>query len=132
VLQNVSSDARETLPGITIEPLRSEKLPARFDLTLFLQEGPEGIGGSVIYRAALFREQTIASLVRRLQLLLENAVARPNIPVNELEILTTEEKAEQKKEKEERFRTNRKLLRSRKSQTIDISELSSEVPESKE
>lgn len=129
VLQNFSTDAREKLPGITIESLRSEKPLARFDLTLFLQEGPEGIGGSVVYRTALFREQTIASLVRRLQLLLESAVARPDIPVEKIEMLTVEEKAEQKNEKEERSRDALMLLRRRKRKAIDASELSSEISE---
>jgi non-ribosomal peptide synthetase component F len=122
VLQNTPRSL-EKLPGITIEPIQAESPTARFDLAFFLYEGAEGLSGHVVYRATLFKEQTIAVLVHRLKVLLRDAVVKPDTSVDDLEISTDEEKTEQANYKEELYRVNRKHLQSSKSKSIDVSEL---------
>src|SRR5262249_39761971 len=77
VLQNVP-ESMVKLPGIEVEVLPAAHTAARFDLALFLQEDPEGIKGSVVYRADLFAESTIATWMCQFELVLSQIVARPD------------------------------------------------------
>ncbi|MBN1567730.1 MAG: amino acid adenylation domain-containing protein, partial [Acidobacteria bacterium] len=58
VLQN-ASDIALNLPGLIIEPIREDTATAKFDLTLELEESPEGIAGSFEYNTDLFDAPTI-------------------------------------------------------------------------
>jgi NRPS condensation-like uncharacterized protein len=120
VLQNAPKST-EGLSGITFESIQEESPSVKFDLAFFLNEGPQGIGGSVLYRAGLFKEQTIATLVQRFEVMLRNVVLMPETPIDELEISTDEEKIEQMSYDENMRRTNIKRLRSIKSEAINLS-----------
>ena len=122
VLQNIPEIAL-SLPGIELEVMESVSTMAKFDLALFLQEESEGIRGSVVYRATLFKEQTIATWARRLKTMLSDAVTRPNTPIDELEIYTDEEKMEQANHEKELYRAGSKNWRMRKGNAMDVSEL---------
>jgi NRPS condensation-like uncharacterized protein len=126
VLQNTPRNA-VAMPGITFEPIEEEHISARFDLAVFLHESPQGIAGSIVYRTALFKEQTMATLKRRLEAILSDIVVRPDTSVDELEIYTDKEKAEQISSEERLYNTNRKSLRIKKSETLDLSELHSSL-----
>jgi non-ribosomal peptide synthetase component F len=126
VLQNAPGNA-VAVPGITFKPIEEEHISARFDLAVFLHENPQGITGSIVYRTALFKEQTIATLKRRLETILSDIVVRPDTSVDELEIYTEKEKAEQMSNEERLYNTNRKNLRIKKSKTIDLSGLHSSL-----
>ncbi|TMC15515.1 MAG: hypothetical protein E6J34_22020 [Chloroflexi bacterium] len=91
VLQNMQEQAVQ-IPDLTWEILPPENIAARFDLALFLQEGPQGLSGSVVYRAALFERSNIATWMRQFEVLLSSIVARPDALIEELKISTNEEK----------------------------------------
>jgi amino acid adenylation domain len=60
---------------------------SRFDLALFLGETPQGIAGRWTYRTDLFEPATIARLSARYERLLGMVVTRPDIHLDELELL---------------------------------------------
>jgi amino acid adenylation domain-containing protein/non-ribosomal peptide synthase protein (TIGR01720 family) len=76
-----------SLPGLRLRPARSEMASAKFDLTLSMSEGAEGLGGSLEYSSDLFDAPTIERMVARLQLLLEAVVAKPEAPLSALPFL---------------------------------------------
>ncbi|WP_405686737.1 amino acid adenylation domain-containing protein [Streptomyces sp. NBC_00057] len=93
-----SGDLR--LPGLRV---RSEQLGtavAKFDLALSLQErftadgAPAGFGGVAEYATDLFDQDTVASLLDRLALLLKSAIAEPNTPLAGLDIMSDIERQE--------------------------------------
>jgi amino acid adenylation domain-containing protein len=64
---------------------------AKFDLTLWMAEGPRGLAGSIEYATDLFDAPTIARMAGHLRVLLEGVVARPLAPLSEIAILRPEE-----------------------------------------
>jgi len=56
VMQNGPS-SQQALPGIKREALATESARAKFDVAFFVSEGRAGIAGSVLYRAALFKQE---------------------------------------------------------------------------
>jgi len=65
---------------------------AKFDLTLFLTDGPEGIHGHFDYNTDLFDESTLVRMAGHLRVLLEGVVAAPDTRVSELPLLTAAER----------------------------------------
>jgi amino acid adenylation domain-containing protein/non-ribosomal peptide synthase protein (TIGR01720 family) len=80
------------LPGLTLSRVETETGIALFDMTLILNEGPDGISGGVEYNADLFDESTIARMMRHFQRLLEGMVTMPDRPINALPLLTEDER----------------------------------------
>ena len=125
VMQNIPESAL-SLPGIEFETMGNVSTAAKFDLALFLQEGPDGIRGSVVYRREFFGEQTIAVWMRRFEALLRSVVINPNTSIDELEISTDEEKTERASAETELYRTSSKIWQSkRKSKALDLSKFRS-------
>jgi amino acid adenylation domain-containing protein len=91
VLQNAPFAALE-LPELRLEPVAVETGAARFDLTLTLTEGPEGLAGTLEYDADLFEEPTAARLWSHLRTVLEGAVASPGTRISELPLLSPAER----------------------------------------
>jgi amino acid adenylation domain-containing protein len=79
-------------PGLTFEALPLEGATAKFDLSLQLLETASGFTGSLEYRTDLFDRATIERLAGHLRVLLEGALARPDAPVDELSLLTDDER----------------------------------------
>ncbi len=73
VLQNAPLERLE-LPGVTLEPLRSDRRTAKFDLTLSLGESADGIAGFFEYDSDLFDPTTAARLAGHFETLLAAAV----------------------------------------------------------
>ncbi|MCM1975120.1 amino acid adenylation domain-containing protein [Streptomyces sp. G1] len=94
-----NADTAVELPGLRVRPRPVGTGAARFDLTVGLSErvvgdlGAEGVQGSVEYSTDLFDAATVDAFAARLLRLLDQAVARPDVPFGELEILTEEEYA---------------------------------------
>ncbi|MGW0916731.1 amino acid adenylation domain-containing protein [Streptomyces sp. NPDC002784] len=92
-----NADTTAELPGLRVRPRPVGTRAARFDLTVGLSErvvgdlGAEGVQGSVEYSTDLFDAATVDTFAARLLRLLEQAVARPDVPFGELEILSDEE-----------------------------------------
>ena len=111
VLQNTPR-SMEQLPGIAFEPLQAEEIRAKFDLALFLSEDAQGLSGRVVYRSALFKEQTITTWINQLQVLLKSIVAKPDTVIDGLELDSDEEKT--RKTQQEIEQNNSKAMQIRK------------------
>ena len=91
VLQNAPMEPLQ-LSGLTLSPLEAETDTAKFDLTLELTEGPEGLTSSIEYNTDLFDSDTIERMVGHFQTLLQGIVANPDARLSELPLLTEPER----------------------------------------
>ncbi len=91
VLQNTPAEQLK-LSGLTMSRLALEHLTAKFDLTLSLEETPQGLVGSIEYSTDLFKADTIARMVGHFQTLLAGIVAQPTQSIAQLPLLTEPEK----------------------------------------
>ncbi|MCY1042404.1 amino acid adenylation domain-containing protein, partial [Corallococcus sp. bb12-1] len=91
LVQNATDRAPQT-SQLSFEPVEVEQVTAKFDLTFAFSASPEGLAGSVTYSTDLFREDSIRRLVSHFQRLLEGALARPEVPLQELPLLSTGER----------------------------------------
>ncbi|MBN8226639.1 amino acid adenylation domain-containing protein [Corallococcus macrosporus] len=92
VLQNAGGPAASALPDVSVAPLDVETGMAKFDLTLFAQESPEGLGFVWEYNTALFEEATVARMAEHYTRLLAAAVAGLDQPLATLPLLSDEER----------------------------------------
>ncbi len=83
-----------TLPGLTVEPFHHEDGIAKCDLTLQVQEHPEGpFQGRLVYATSLFDEETARRLTGHFRTLLEQALGAPDTAIARFDILGEEERA---------------------------------------
>ncbi|MEO3876812.1 condensation domain-containing protein, partial [Nonomuraea sp. B12E4] len=88
------------LPDTRISTERVHTGVAPFDLAFFLSDhyddtgAPNGIQGEVEYATDLFDHTTVEQLIHRLQTLLTAAVAHPDAPISDLDILLPGEREE--------------------------------------
>jgi amino acid adenylation domain-containing protein len=80
------------LSGWRLEQIVEGMRTSQFDLTLALQEGPQGLTCRFTYSTDLFDEATIARLAGHWQTLLESIVANPNQSLSILPLLTEQER----------------------------------------
>ena len=80
------------LPGLTVEPIPVNTGTAKFDLTLFASESPEGLRLWLEYATDLFSAETAERLLAHFECLLESLVADPNLSVSRLNLLAPAEK----------------------------------------
>jgi acyl carrier protein len=100
-------DARAS--GLELSPMIADNESARFDLTLWIDEGPESIYGRWIYSIDLFEEETILRMHGHLETLLSSIVARPDAPLDELEMFSEAEKSQRTASRavREKYHSNR-------------------------
>ena len=77
-----------TLGDIDAEPLLSQDA-ARFDLELFFHTAEDTLSGTFVYNTDLFVEASVQRLIEQMQVLLADAVARPDTPVSRLSLMAT-------------------------------------------
>ena len=70
----------------------TERGTAKFDLSLFAGESPEGLRVSCEYCTELFEEATISRMLEHFEVLLESIVADPTRAVSELALLSDAER----------------------------------------
>ncbi|AGC42721.1 non-ribosomal peptide synthetase [Myxococcus stipitatus DSM 14675] len=92
VLQNAPPLVR--LAGVESRDLDFEPGVAKFDLTLFVRETPEGWMGFWEYSTALFDEATVRRLAGHYGAFLSGVVSNPALEVGQVELLDEEEKRE--------------------------------------
>src|SRR5215472_9509192 len=80
------------LPGLKLRFMDLDQTAAKFDLSVFLSERPEGIGGRIEYNTDLFDRETIERLMRHFEVLVEAALANPDVRVRNLALLTEAER----------------------------------------
>lgn len=82
------------LPGVRAESLEAPWQISKFDLTLQLQEGPDGsLDGQIEYATALFDRETIERTAGNLLRLLTEVAAHPDAPIDRLDLLGPDELA---------------------------------------
>jgi len=79
------------LPGVKAEGLGDPSPVSRFDLTLYLEDGPEVLGGTFEYSAELFKRATVSRFANHLDHLLQDVTADPDKPVSQVSIIGPEE-----------------------------------------
>ena len=94
VLQN-AEPARWELPGVSAVAAAVREKTSKFDLTLELEERPDGsFSGEVEYAASLFDAVTVERLAGHYLRLLESVAAGPGARLSELEMLSAAERRE--------------------------------------
>ncbi|RKH31482.1 non-ribosomal peptide synthetase, partial [Corallococcus sicarius] len=80
------------VPGLALQQVATETRSAKFDLTLTLQDSPQGFGGWMEYSTALFKPSTVERMAAHLRTLLEAVAAKPEQPMADLPLLGIEER----------------------------------------
>ena len=80
------------LPGLRITPVEVEDEVAKFDLSLSMVSGADGLSGRLVYNTDLFDEATIKRTQGHLQSLLEAIVADPDQHLSALPLATERER----------------------------------------
>ncbi len=83
VLQNMQLDPGEQ-SSLQLSPLEVGSQAAKFDLTLFMQDTPEGIGGNFEYSSDLFEAATIARLTEHFQAIAAAVASDPDQRIADL------------------------------------------------
>ncbi|OPG09968.1 hypothetical protein B1R27_04700 [Streptomyces sp. GKU 895] len=98
-LQNVP-EAQWDLEGLAVEQIPPAEDPAaRFDLSFSLGERwseqgvPAGMGGGILYAADLFDEATVRALAGRLERVLAQVAADPELRLSDLDLLDASERS---------------------------------------
>jgi amino acid adenylation domain-containing protein len=90
-LQNAPTNAWD-LPGLKVEEMSWGFDAVRFDLEVHFWEVPQGLEGICYYSSDLFDAATIARMMKHFQNLLATIVTNPQQSVNQLPLLTAQEK----------------------------------------
>lgn len=84
-------ELRENFAGLELSPFPISQMEGQFDLTLELIEWEDSLTGCFKYNTDLFDADTIKRMTGHLALLLEGALANPDLPISQLRILTEPE-----------------------------------------
>ncbi len=90
VLQNAPFSPPQ-LDGLSVEMLELDSITSKFDLTLSMQETPDGLSGLIEFSAEIFDRARIERMSRHLSVILENAVKEPKRRVQELVLVDAAE-----------------------------------------
>jgi amino acid adenylation domain-containing protein len=82
------------LQGLESAPVPRGRQTAKFDLSMFAVERPDGLRLSFEYCTEIFNEATVVRMLDHYRVLLEGAVAEPERPVGELPLLTDREQSQ--------------------------------------
>jgi amino acid adenylation domain-containing protein len=91
VLQN-AGQSQGKLSGLELEGFEGEHRVAKFDLTMILQEGAEGLSGSLEYATDLFERASVERLVEYLSRVLAMVTQRPEQRVADICMLSPAER----------------------------------------
>ncbi|MGN7610534.1 amino acid adenylation domain-containing protein [Magnetococcales bacterium HHB-1] len=91
VLQNTPSTIPK-LNHLKLSPLQQENTVSKFDLTLYMEETEQGLDAQLEYSCALFSKARMQRFCEQFQILLQSAIKNPEKPVDQLEVLTPQER----------------------------------------
>ncbi|QOC91535.1 non-ribosomal peptide synthetase/MFS transporter [Micromonospora craniellae] len=91
-LQNYAHGGTRWPEDLRAEGVGTDAANARFDLSLYVGETVDGLRGMVVYNTDLFDAATVRGLTAGLETLLRAAVARPDLPVVDLDLLDADER----------------------------------------
>jgi len=90
VMKHTEPDLK--LPGLLVTPLQNDFGTAKFDLTCYMDDRGEHIGGAIEYNVDLFDRQTIERIAGHFRELLASIVSNPAERISYLRLLTEAEK----------------------------------------
>ncbi|AUX42318.1 NRPS protein [Sorangium cellulosum] len=93
ILQN-APQGELSLQGLTLEGVGFETGTAKFDLTLSMVEGDEGLEAGWEYSTDLFDAESVSRMARHFEALLTAVVAEPGVRVGEVELRDEAERAQ--------------------------------------
>ncbi|MFI7024044.1 amino acid adenylation domain-containing protein [Micromonospora sp. NPDC049900] len=91
-LQNYAPGGTRWPEDLHVEGVGTDTASARFDLSLYVGETADGLRGMVVHNTDLFDTATVRRLTASLATLLRAAVARPDLPVVDLDLLDADER----------------------------------------
>jgi non-ribosomal peptide synthetase component F len=118
-VQNAPVEALE-LPGLRLEPLLVTSENVRFDLTVWIAEDNEEMHDVWTYRTELFEDATIKRMHGHFITLLQNIVEQVDARLNELEILSEDEKRQQELKAQERAKSKYNKFVSTKPKALSV------------
>ncbi|MEP6933907.1 MAG: amino acid adenylation domain-containing protein, partial [Nitrospirota bacterium] len=121
VLQNVPPPSLQ-LPDLNVESLEFEHEVSRFDLGLFMEETEDGLSGLWKFSRDLFEPETIAGMARNFVTLLGKIVAAPERGIDQLDMLSVEEKEARVMETKQREEGKLQRFKSIKPKTVALSQ----------
>jgi non-ribosomal peptide synthetase component F len=110
------------MKGLKIEMMAVEEQRARMDLTLWVTEGREGLEVDWTYSTDLFRKEMVIRMQSHFETLLSRIVERPDALLDELEMLSEEERAQQTLNRINREEYNYSRFKSVKPKAVAILE----------
>ncbi|MCP5098650.1 MAG: amino acid adenylation domain-containing protein, partial [Chloroflexi bacterium] len=81
-------DAGPQLPGLTSEPINTEDVHSKFDLTLYVREKNGKMQLRLVYNPALFDRTRMEEMLRQYQSLLQQIVEAPELSINAYSLVT--------------------------------------------
>ncbi|HUF64314.1 MAG TPA: amino acid adenylation domain-containing protein [Verrucomicrobiales bacterium] len=84
---NPPAEGGFSLPGVQMKAYPLSYASSKFDITLFVQPGSSGLRLACEYSSDLFLPESALELLKRFRVLLETAVAQPDLPVKDLSLL---------------------------------------------
>jgi amino acid adenylation domain-containing protein len=89
-LQNTPDEGMQ-LPGLVATRFKPAHGTAKFDISFLFVESPKGLQGRLEYNADLFDQATVERMLEHYRVLLEGAVANPQLRLSELPLLGADE-----------------------------------------
>lgn len=89
--QNTPAQALD-LPGVSVSTIEVDSGASKFDLELLMADAGEELDGVLEYDVDLFEPETIERLAKHFQTLLESVVANPEQSLDQLSLLSDEER----------------------------------------
>jgi NRPS condensation-like uncharacterized protein/alpha-ketoglutarate-dependent taurine dioxygenase len=121
VLQNVTV-RKLALPGLALRPMTVDSRTAKFDLALFMTEGPNGLSGIWNYSTDLFLPSTIGRFTKQFEKLLKGILSQPNERLTELEIQDEDDMRHQAMERDKRKEYKLKKFMSVRPKAMSLSD----------
>ncbi|HTX88890.1 MAG TPA: condensation domain-containing protein, partial [Bacteroidales bacterium] len=94
VIFNFLADEREEIrmPGLVLQRMQGRRVSAQLDLILTVTDRKDSLGCMIEYNTDLFRKDTVEKFAGHWMTLLEGGCAMENRPVDEIPILTAQER----------------------------------------
>ncbi len=92
VIQNARPGEAQVMSDLLLTPLEAHSGAAKFDLTMFVLDEPDGLSGALEYNTDLFAASTIERMLAHFQNLLTALVAEPDLPISRLSLLSQDER----------------------------------------
>jgi amino acid adenylation domain-containing protein len=120
VMQPAATTVR-SLAGLELSLFEMPAPMSKYDLGVFVVERPEALACHWLYNPELFERSTVQRMARQFETLLTNAVAEPDARLSTLEIISTEEKLQSQRQKEQRKQSRLARLMVAKPEALSVS-----------